>query len=62
MVLGSAWGHMFSTLALLALWAAGFRSGWIIVLAPVLVIPGRLLVRPFAGTSRCPVQESDLLR
>ena len=61
-VFGSAWGRMFSTLALLALWAAGFRSGWIIVLAPVLVTPVALLVRPFAGNLRLPrFRKSDLL-
>jgi hypothetical protein len=49
LLLGGIWGHAFSSVALLALWVAGFRSNWIVVAAPVLALPVAVLVRPLAG-------------
>ncbi len=54
LLLGGVWGHAFSNVALLALWVAGLRSGWIIVLAPLLAFPVVFLVRPLAGRFALP--------
>ena len=53
-LLGGVWGHAFSNLSLLALWAVGFRGGWIIVVAPILALPVVALVRPLAGRFALP--------
>ncbi|MEP7307125.1 MAG: hypothetical protein ABJA98_16555 [Acidobacteriota bacterium] len=54
LLLGPAWGYVLSSLVLLALWAAGVRSGWWLVLAP---IPATIAVLPagrLAGTLSVP--------
>jgi hypothetical protein len=62
LLLGGVLGQGFSSLTLLALWVAGVRSGWIIVLAPVLALPVALLVRPLAGRFALPhFTKSDVL-
>lgn len=53
-LLGGVWGHAFSSVMLLALWVAGFRSGWVIVFAPLMAFPLVLLVRPLAGRFALP--------
>jgi len=53
-LLGGVWGHAFSSLALLALWVAGLRSGWILLLAPLLTFSVVFLVRPLAGRFTLP--------
>jgi hypothetical protein len=53
-LLGGIWGQAFSSLALLALWVAGLRSGWILLLAPLLAFPVVFLVRPLAGRFTLP--------
>jgi hypothetical protein len=53
-LLGGVWGQAFSSLALLALWVAGLRSGWILLLAPLLAFPVVFLVRPLAGRFTLP--------
>jgi hypothetical protein len=54
LLLGGIWGHAFSSVALLGLWAAGMRSGWVIVVAPLLALPIALLLRPLAGRLALP--------
>jgi hypothetical protein len=54
-LLGGVWGHAFSSLALLALWVAGLRSGWILLLAPLLTFSVVFLVRPLAGRFTLPL-------
>ncbi len=53
-LVGGVWGHAFSSVALLALWVAGMRSGWILLLAPLLAFSIILLVRPLAGSFDIP--------
>ena len=62
LLVGGVWGQAFSSVALLALWAAGMRSGWIVVLAPLLAFPVAWLVRPLAGRLSLPhFTRADLL-
>src|SRR5205823_12251978 len=61
-LVGGVWGCAFSSLTLLALWAAGFRGGWIIFAAPILAMPVALIVRPLAGRLEIPrFGRADLL-
>jgi hypothetical protein len=53
-LLGGVWGHAFSSVALLLLWVAGLRSGWILLLAPLLTFSVVFLVRPLAGRFTLP--------
>ena len=53
-LLGGVWGQAFSSLALLALWVVGLRSGWILLLAPLLAFPVVFFVRPLAGRFTLP--------
>jgi hypothetical protein len=54
LLFGGVWGHGFSTLALLALWAAGYRRWWIVLVAPLLVVPIAALLRRLAGNLTLP--------
>jgi hypothetical protein len=53
-LLGGVLGHAFSSLALLGLWVAGVRSGWILVLAPLAACSVAYFVRPLAGRFTLP--------
>jgi len=61
-LVGGVWGWAFSSLTLLALWAAGFRGVWIIAVAPMLAMPVAWLVKPLAGELDIPrFGRADLL-
>jgi hypothetical protein len=53
-LLGGVLGHAFSSVTLLALWVAGLRSGWILLLAPLFAFSVVWLVRPLAGRFTLP--------
>jgi len=51
---GPAWGYVLSSLVLLGLWAAGIRSAWWLVLAPIPAAFAMLPARRLAGTLTVP--------